>query len=270
MPKTTGSKRKRLRGRASLPSEIEISKGLLGDFALEDLHLYRLDRHTFTIYVGGEATIISSEQPDSFEPGVEHNMADRFELNLGILSGIDPNRPILINQSSDGGFWDKGMKMFSAILACPNPVTVLATKDARSMTSIIPLAADRFVIRPPAQYMFHHGTYAFQGLTQEAETDFMELVKTREMMLRIYLTRLREQGRFRRWSTARIQEMLKRQMEKKIDVWLSADEAKLWGFADDVFDGNWDKLRSAKRNLDRRQQMFETIRRPIDVKIIIS
>ncbi len=270
MPRTTSDKKKRMRGRASSPSGAEISKGLLGDFAIDDIQGHRLDRYTFTIYVGGEPTVISSAESDSNEPGVEHNMADRFELNLGILSGIDPNRPILINLSSDGGFWDKGMKMFSAILACPNPITVLATKDARSMTSIIPLAADRFLIRPPAQYMFHHGTYTFDGLTQEAESDFIELLKTREMMLRIYQTRLREQGKFRRWSFARIQEMLTRQMEKKVDVWLSADEAKLWGFADDVFVGDWSKVRAVKLNKERRQSMFETVRRPIDVKIIVT
>ena len=270
MSSSTSNKRKRLHGRSDLPSEIEISRGLRGDFVLEDVQLYRVDRHTFTIYVGGEPTVISSHSPESEEPGVEHNMADRFELNLGILSGIDPDRPILIKQSSCGGDWEEGMKMFSAILTGSNPGTVLATKFARSMTSIIPLAADRFVIRPPAQYMFHHGTYRFEGLTQEAETDFIELVKTREMMLRIYLARLREQGKFKRWSMDRIREMIQRQMEKKVDVWLSTDEAKQWGFADDVFDGDWNKLRAIKKNNEHRQRMLEVIRLPIDVKVVVS
>lgn len=270
MASLTSNKRKRLRKRSDFPSEIEISKGLRGDFVLEDIQLYRVDRHTFTIYVGGEPTEILAENPRSEEPGVEHNMADRFELNLGILSGIDPDRPILIKQSSCGGDWEEGMKMFSAILTCSNPITVLATKFARSMTSLIPLAADKFVIRPPAQYMFHHGTYRFEGLTQEAETDFIELIKTREMMLRIYLTRLREQGKFKRWSTYRIREMLQRQMEKKVNVWLSTDEAKQWGFADDVFDGDWNKLRVTKQNHEHRQRMLEAIRLPINVQVVIS
>lgn len=269
MPTSTSNKRKKLRKKNDL-SDIEVSRGLRGDFALEDLHLYRVDRHTFTIYLGGEPTEIIAEKPDSFEPGVEHNMADRFELNLGILSGINPDRPILVKMSSNGGDWEEGMKMFGAILTCPNPVTVFATKFARSMTSIIPLSADKFVIRPPAQYMFHHGTYGFQGLTQEAETDFIELVKTKEMMIRIYQTRLREQGKFRRWSTDRIREMLQRQMEKKIDVWLSSDEAKEWGFADDVFDGDWGKLRVVKQNLERRRKLLEVIRAPINVQVLVS
>lgn len=270
MSRVTSNRRKRLRGKNDGLSDAEASKGLRGDFALEDVHLYRIDRHTFTIYVGGEPKEISANNPDSEEPGVEYNMADRFELNMGILSGIDPDRPILIKQSSCGGDWEEGMKMFGAILACPNPVTVFATKFARSMTSIIPLAADRFVIRPPAQYMFHHGSYKFEGLTQEAATCFLELIKTREMMIRIYLTRLREQGKFRRWSTTRIKEMLQRQMEKNIDVWLSSDEAKNWGFVDDVFDGDWNKLRAVKPNHERRRKMIEVIRTPINVQVIVS
>ena len=64
--------------------------------------------------------------------------------------------------------------------------------------------------------------------------------------------------------------MLQRQMEKKVDVWLSTDEAKQWGFADDVFDGDWDKLRATKLNNEHRQRMLEAIRTPINVKVVIS
>lgn len=259
-------KRKKLHG-VKLPSSAVTRRNLMGDFFLEDIHDYRIDRYTFTIYVGGETTFIDADNPESLEPGVEHNMADRFELNLGTLSGIDPNRPILINMASCGGHWEEGMQMMGAILVCPNPVTILASKWARSMTSIITLGADRFVLRPPGQYMFHHGSYQFSGLAQEAETDMIELLKVREMMLRIYIARLRERGKFKKWSEDRIYAMLVESMEKKIDVWLDADEAKLWGFIDDVFDGDWDTLRASARNEKRRKKMFEVLRRPIKVDI---
>ena len=236
-------------------------KALLGDFALEDAHLYRAFRSTFTIYLGNETTDIFGEGAESAEPGVEHNMANRFELNLHILSNIDPNRPILIIQASDGGYWEAGMQMFGAILACPNPVTIIAVRNARSMTSIIPLAADRFLIRPPAQYMFHHGTWTFDGLMQEGATDFFEVLKAREMMLLIYTTRLKEQGRLKNTDEKQIRELLERFIEKRIDVWIEPLEARNWGFVDGVVSGIVTRAHLAgKRNEKRRAEMGKILR----------
>ena len=260
-----------------MPKQKKISLGnppkgrrsLMGAFVPEDVHLYRLDRHTFTIYVGGD--IYAFAGLDEFsEPGVEYNMADRFELNLGILSGINPKRPILVHVASCGGNWQEGMQMFGAILTCPNPVTVLATKWARSMTSIIPLAADRFVLRPPAQYMYHRGTYGFYGLDQEAETDDIERRKVHESMMRIYTARLQEQGAFMNRTEEEIRAILEQGAREKIDVWLEADEATRWGFVDDVFEGNLDTLRAKKRNDARRARMLAVLRRPAKVQVVVS
>jgi len=253
--KTKG--RQEVQSHGSLPTKADTSmrKALLGDFAFEDAHLYRALRSTFTIYLGNEATVIVSGEAESFEPGVEHNMADRFELNLHILSNIDPNRPILVYMASDGGYWEPGMQMFSAILACPNPITVLAVRDARSMTSIIPLAADKFLLRPPAQYMFHHGTWGFSGLVQEGITDFFELLKTREIMLRVYMSRLNERGRFKELEEKRVREILERAIEKRVDVWLDPAEARRWGFVDGICNGNLNAVRATKINEKRRNAM---------------
>jgi ATP-dependent protease ClpP protease subunit len=242
-------------------------KALLGDFILEDVHEYRVDRHTFTVYVGGDPQ--SAPDEDIGEPGVDYNMADRFEMNLAVLSGISKHRPILVNLSSCGGSWDEGMKMFSAILTCPNPVTVLGTKWCRSMTSLIPLAADRFIIRPPSGYMYHHGTYGFYGTVAEALTDNQELLRSREMMLRLYVARLRSQGKFCQWSERRIRTMLEESMQQKMDVWLSADEAVEWGFADGLQDATGN-LRATRKNTERRATMMEVLRKPISVRLTVS
>lgn len=243
-----------------LPSSATIKKALLGDYAPEDLHDYRIDRHTFTIFLGGEETRLDGDNPTSIEPGVEHNMADRFERNLHMLSGMDPNRPICIKQASVGGDWCAGMQMFSAILSCPNPTTVIAMRNARSMTSLIPLAADKFLLRPPAQYMFHHGTYAFSGLTQEALTDLLELLKQREMMLRIYTARLKGRGTFKNTEEKEIRKMLETMMEKRTDVWLSPVEARMWGLADGIISGPITRAHLAtKRNEQRRKEMSKIV-----------
>lgn len=249
-----------------------VRRSLRGDYVPDDVHLYRIDRHTFTVYVSGDPSAEGhADEGESLgEPGVEFNMADRLERNLNVLSGIDPQRPILVNMSSCGGDWDAGMQMFSAILMCPNPVTVLATKWARSMTSIIPLAADRFAIRPPAQYMFHYGTYGFNGLNQEAETNDIERRKANERMKRIYIARLQEQGCYKSNDEKTMRMMLEDRLREHIDVWLSADEAKRWGFADLVFEGDYTKLRAAKRNVARRARMLAALRSPIKVRVSVT
>lgn len=237
------------------------AKALMESFATDDMHAHRVDRNSFTIFVGGDPAHDGYDH-EGIEPGVEYRMADRFDINMSLLSRINSKRPILVQMSSCGGHWDEGMQMFGSILASPNPVTVMATKWARSMTSIIPLAADKFVIRPPAQYMIHHGTYGYEGgAGEEAETAWEELKKARECMLQIYVARLRAQGKFKMWTDEKIYTMLEDRMRRKVDVWLSGDEAVEWGFIDNVFEGDWNDLRAKEHNVERRKQMMNVVRK---------
>lgn len=243
-----------------IPSDTTIRRALMEADRLSDLHTYRVDRHTFTIYVGGDPTWEDYHDTGG-EPGVEYRMADRFDINLSLLARLNPKRPILVQLASCGGNWTEGMQMFGAILACPNPVTVLATKWARSMSSIIPLAADRFVLRLPAQYMIHHGEMLYHGLAgEQAQTAFEEEQACRKMMLDIYVARLKEQGRYARRNPSFIRNLLEDRMRRKVDFWLKPGEAVSWGFADAIFDGNHAALRAAKVNPARRARMLDVLR----------
>jgi ATP-dependent protease ClpP protease subunit len=237
-----------------------------GDYLLEDVHNYRINRKEFIIYIGGDPVHGGNE---GVEPGVNYAMADRFEANLDILSSIDRDRPILVNMASCGGCWEEGLQMHSAILACDNPITVLATKHARSMTSLIPLAADKFVIRAPATFMYHRGTYGIETLDEEAETEDNQRRKNNELMMRMYTARLLEQGKHTDWTEARIKAMLRQTIRENINVHLSADEAVEWGFADEVF-VSYDDLRTPTINLERRESMLSVLRKKITLKITVS
>lgn len=262
-------KRKNMSRKAILKGQdLRVSKELMKDFTLEDVHEYRINRHAFTLFVGGDP--LAHTDTDNNESGVEFRMADRFEMNLNLLSSINPQRPILIMMSSCGGYWDEGMQMFSAILTCPNPVTVLSTKYSRSMSSIIPLAADRFLMRPPAKYMIHRGSCGFAGTELECDSMDVERRKDNEMMIRIYIARLREQGAHKRSSEQRIREMLMRRFEKQSDVWMSASEAVHTGFADAVWNGNQKAFRALKIDAERRQRMLDVLVKPINVTIGVS
>lgn len=245
----------------------KIVNGLLGDHFPEDFHDYGLDKHSFTIYVGGHKNAYTDSD---VEPGVEHNMADSLERNLHTLREIDSTRPILIMMATCGGYVVEGMQMFGAIYDSPNPTTVIALKDARSMSSIFPLAADRFLIRPTAQFMIHRGSSAFEGLDQEAETDDIQRRKAREQMMRIYIARLQMQGIHQKMPSDKIRDLLERRFQSEIDVWLTAYEAKQWGFVDDVFNGNHAIARATEKNTKWRRVVASVLRKPMQVEVKIT
>ncbi|MBI5003598.1 ATP-dependent Clp protease proteolytic subunit [Candidatus Kaiserbacteria bacterium] len=230
------------------------------------VHESRVDVHSFSIYVGGDPLLSYSPTSESgVEPGVEHLMADRFRINLNRLIHINHEHPIVVYMSSCGGNWDEGMQMFNSILTCPNPITVLASKWARSMTSLIPLAADRFLLEPHTKYMIHRGTYGFSGTDHEAETDNEEREKLRAMMYRIYSTRLNEQGIHKGKSHEEIDYIIDELMKNKVDVWFDGREAVRWGFADGIYKGDIDHLRAKSKNLLRKKNML----RLMDARIIV-
>lgn len=251
---------------ATLTPRRRLTRALMSDYALDNWHQHRVDREAFIIYVGGDPHDEGDfEGNHGVEPGVTHHMADRLELNLSILTHINPKRPVLIVMATCGGNWEEGMQMFGALLTCPNPITILGTKHCRSMSSIVPLAADRFVMRPPAEFMYHYGTWGFEGLAGgQAWTEFAQLKKFNNMMLRIYVARLKEQGKFAKQHPAKIRHMLEGNLDRKVDVFLSTDEAVQWGFSDGVSLGPVD--RALKRNTKRRSAMMAVLRRPVGVE----
>lgn len=244
-----------------------LKKSLMGDYALDNWHLHRVDRDTFTIYLGSDPRY--DADPCHDEMGVEFAMADRLEMSLHILTQLDPKRPILIVLASCGGNWEEGMQMFGAMLVCPNPITVLGLKHCRSMTSLIPLAADKFVMRPPAEFMYHYGTWGYEGKAgEEAWTAFENLKHANDMMLRIYVARMKEQGKYNKDHPAKIRAMLEDNMRRKIDVFLSTDEAARWGFSDGVCVGPVE--RAAKKNIKRRNAMMALLRRPLNSSSLMA
>jgi ATP-dependent protease ClpP protease subunit len=196
---------------------------------------FNLDCKTNEIYLMGETSYAMSADPnEDNEPGVEYSMANRFIKNLNILTRIS-HKPILVHMKTIGGDWTEGMAIYDAIMMCPNYVTILNYASARSMSSLIFLAADKSVMLPHSTYMFHNGTFGVSGTVKQTMTEFEELEKSSEIMLDIYVERLKSKGRMKDWSKGRIKNWLIKQMNKKEDVWLDAKEAVDIGFADEIF-----------------------------------
>ncbi len=243
----TGSKR--------ISEDRRVHKGLMRDHLLEDVHSYRVNRHARIIYVESDPNAIS----DGGDPSIEWEMANRLGRNLDILEGLNNKKPILIKTANYGGYWHEGRQMMDAILLCKCPITVLATKMAASMGSLFPLVADRFLLTPSAKYMYHYGYVSYEGRNGEAaDSDDEERRKDNDLMIRVYVARLREQGKFKRMSEENLRAMIEGNMRSKADVWLPPHEAKSWGFVDGVYTGN-EPLRTTTKNVERRKRMLEVI-----------
>lgn len=199
---------------------------------VEQIHDNGIDLTSNQIYLFGEAAYTDVHEGD--EPGVEYTMANRFIKNLNILMRKS-DEPILIHMKTCGGDWKEGMAIYDAIKACPNKVTILNYTHARSMSSLIFLAADKRVMMPHSTFMFHDGTMAVDGTVKQFYTEYEQTKIAEEQMLQIYIDTMKVQGKLKDEKPEKIKKWLRDQMDKKEDVYFSAQQAVDYGFADEIF-----------------------------------
>lgn len=220
----------------------------ISNIAIEDSYFYLCCLHELGIdplarelYLTGEP---EADKDPSGEPGVEYTMASRFIKNLRALN-LDSDRSILIHMKTCGGYWMEGMAIYDAIKASSSYVTILNYTHARSMSSLILQAADLRVMMPNSEFMFHHGEYAGQGELVTVMSDLDWYKRSIERMCDIYIEVMRTSPKsiWVNLSEKRIRHWLMEQMAKKNNVFLSAEEAVKNGFADAVFDGDWEALK---------------------------
>ncbi len=213
------------------------------DDPIYQIHSFNIDISANHIYLTSADEYVHHEEMD--EPGVEYCMASKFIKNLNILMRKSSD-PILIHMKSCGGDWCEGMAIYDTIKACPNRVVILNYMHARSMTSIIFQAADKRVMMPNSTFMFHDGAIGFEGTVKQYLTEADELVKSKDVMLDIYIRAMQERGKMSEKPASQIKRWLVDQMNKKEEVYLSADQAVEYGFADEIFGQSgsydWKKL----------------------------
>jgi ATP-dependent protease ClpP protease subunit len=212
---------------------------------VDQIHGNNLDVLGNHLYLMGEEAYADNDGAGD-EPGVEYLMANRFIKNMNILMRRNPNTPILIHMKTCGGTWEEGMAIYDMIKSCPVPVTILNYTHARSMSSIIFQAANKRVMMKNSTFMFHDGTLGIEGTVKQVESyvDFGKI--STETMLDIYVENMKRRGKFAKKSKEFIRNWLREQMDKKEDVYLTAQQAVEYGLADEIFGGdgqyNWNKL----------------------------
>lgn len=176
------------------------------------------------------------------EPGIEFVISKRFIKNINMCMRTKPSIPILVHMKTCGGLWEEGMAIYDVIKACPSRVTILNYTHARSMSSIIFQAADKRVMMPNSYFMIHDGTYGIEGTVKQVQSSIDFDKKNELTMLNIYAERMAEKGKFKGEPLPKIRKWLRYQMDKKEDVFFTAEEAVELGFADEIFDNDWSKL----------------------------
>jgi len=216
------------------------------DDPIHQIHEHGIDIYSNQIYLFGDELYNSTQDiDDPHEPGIEYIMTNKFIRNLNILMRKS-EKPILIHMKTCGGLWSEGMAIYDAIKACPNPVTILNYTHARSMSSLIFQAANKRIMMINSIFMFHQGTIHMGGTVKQAYTEIKQTKLADKIMINIYIDQMKKNGKFKTRSRETIEKILREEMDKKEEVYLTSKETVEYGLADEIFglDGiyNWSKL----------------------------
>ncbi len=156
---------------------------------------------------------------------VDDTSATATIKKLWYLESLDDKKPILLVINSPGGSVDSGLAIVDMIQMINSPVYTLVMGLAASMGSILSIVAakgKRYAL-PYSRFMIHQpligGT--IYGQATDLEIQAKEIVKTRELLVQIYVEKTGK-------TTQQINESLNR------DTWMSADEALKYGLIDHV------------------------------------
>lgn len=183
-----------------------------------------------------EESYIASADEDGLPAGVEFSMANKLIKNLNILMS-NSEEPITVHMHTVGGNWSDGIAMYDAIKSCKCEISIINYSEARSMSSLIYLAADKRLIHKHGKFMFHLGTTFDGGTTTQFNTAYAESQKSTEQMLTIYIEHLYGGDYWKGKTKLQIKNWLMKQIRDKEDVYFSAEESIEIGFADEIIEG---------------------------------
>jgi len=200
---------------------------------LDDIHSNCINPKTREVWLHSVDT--SGPGYDGDEVGVEHLMAVRFAKNMHFLKSQSKTKPVTIYMSTCGGFFEQGIFIYDTIMSMPFPVTIVNCTHARSMSSIILQAADWRIMLPNSLFMFHWGTVSADGhaITVYSEVDYTRKIQDKKM-IDIYVESCKNGDMFKNKTENQIRTVLENQMNKRGDVYLTAEESIEWGFADEI------------------------------------
>jgi len=174
---------------------------------------------------------------DLEETGVDYTLAAQMIKNLSILMKTSMSEPIIIYSSVCGGDAPAGFAIYDMVKSCPFHVTIIGLMHVRSMSSIIFQAADKRIMMENAYFLFHYGTESNDTESQAFISGAEFSKKQNKTMIDIYVDSIQraKTEKFEGKTDKQIATYLKKRMGERTDVYLTAEEAVVWGLADAVF-----------------------------------
>jgi ATP-dependent Clp protease, protease subunit len=154
---------------------------------------------------------------------VEDYMANLVVAQMLFLESENPDKDVFLYINSPGGSVSAGLSIFDTMNFIKPDVSTLCTGMAASMGSFLLMAGakGKRIALPNASIMMHQPSGGARGMASDIEISAREILKTRELLNKIYSER-----------TGQTVEKIARDVER--DYWLSADEAKEYGLVDQV------------------------------------
>lgn len=151
---------------------------------------------------------------------IDNNTSDDLIRKLWYLEIQDPGKPILLVINSPGGSVDAGFAVWDQVKMISSPVTTLITGLAASMGSILSLCAapKRRFATPHARIMIHQPRLsgAIQGQATDLDIHAKEMIKTRNLLVKIYVD-----------ATGKTPAEIERAVDR--DTWMTVEEAMAFG-----------------------------------------
>jgi len=156
---------------------------------------------------------------------VDDETAEEVISKLWYLELKDPGKPITFIINSPGGSIDSGFAIWDQVQMITSPVYTIVTGLAASMGSILSLCASsgkRFAT-PHARIMIHQPRLAgtIQGQATDLEIQAKELIKSRELLIKVYVD-----------ATGKPHDEIDLAIDR--DTWMTAEEAKEFGLLDKI------------------------------------
>jgi ATP-dependent Clp protease protease subunit len=154
---------------------------------------------------------------------VDDNIANVIVAQLLFLESVDPKKDILLYINSPGGSVYAGLGIYDTMQYVKPDVATICTSMAASFGAVLLCggAAGKRSALPHARVMIHQPSGGVQGQSSDIEISARQIVILRK---ELYGIMARHSGR--------TEEEIERNADR--DYWMRADEAKAYGFIDEV------------------------------------
>jgi len=183
------------------------------------------------------------------ENDITHKAALFFIKSLRLLES-QSTKPIIIHQNTIGGCVVNGLAIYDAILSSSCYISCIIHGQASSMGSIIPQAADSRLMMPNA-FMMIHGHHLLLDSSMKATVSYIDFHK-REIknILQILVNKAIDGEYFKdSWTESRISKFILGKLDKLEDWFLNPQEAKMYGFVDEIIGERFSTIQDYKNSL---------------------